>query len=387
MHGPEMERPRWVLSAIHGQLLFDMAVRWTPPAVPMARHLPYRFAAALCALAAAAVALGALVSSRPGVAVVVCLSSVALGAGIAVERRTRILPRRPVDIALAAVVIYLPVAPYISSLSPPIATLLRAILAGYILGGLLLGAIPSQRPLGANGRWLILRIRGLPIDPTGWRHRKCLQRRKDLQLDNVRTACLCTSGRTESAGTPCFGADGRDGARPWGGTPTDSDSRFLMGRPQLLAGSGQFEQHATRYTSFILNPNNLGLVMLILAVVVHVVTRERTNTWRTSLLGSVLASVCLVVVFMTSSRGAFIGIALVGLYWFAIARRAGHYPMAMAAGLVVAVLAVPFFAPSVAPTIDKAISSTGDIFRGSDDRRPSAPAGAGTTCLRATRTL
>ena len=84
----------------------------------MARHLPYRVAAALCALAVAAVALGALVSSRPGVAVIVCLSSVALVAGIVVERRTRILPRRPVDIALAAVVIYLPVAPYISSLSP-----------------------------------------------------------------------------------------------------------------------------------------------------------------------------------------------------------------------------------------------------------------------------
>ena len=243
---------------------------------------------------------------------------------------------------------------------------MRTLLAGYILCGLLLGAIPSQRPIGANGRWLILVFVAYQLIPLAGVPGSAYSVARGLNwimfaplgfvvLDGQSRRVLLASALTVGTvlvlgvGLQLTGILGFT----WGGLS--------------LGGSGQFEQHATRYTSFLLNPNNLGLVMLILAVVVHVVTRGRTHTWRTSLLGSVLASACLAVVFMTSSRGAFIGIALVGFYWFAIARRTGHYPMAIAAGLLVAVIAVPFFAPSVAPTIDKAISSTGDIFRGSDD--------------------
>ena len=175
---------------------------------------------------------------------------------------------------------------------------MRAILAGYILGGLLLGAIPSQRPLGANGRWLILVFVAYQLIPLAGVSGSAYSVARifnwimfaplafvllDGQSRRVLLASALTVGTVLvlGVGLQLTGILGFT----WGGLS--------------LAGSGQFEQHATRYTSFILNPNNLGLVMLILAVVVHVVTRERTNTWRTSLLGSVLASVCLVVVFMT----------------------------------------------------------------------------------------
>jgi hypothetical protein len=322
--------------------------------------------AALAGVAGASVLVGALAVAHPGIAVGVSVAGVALVAGAAVERRATVLPRRPVDIALAAVVIYLPFAPYVSTLWPSTASLVRATLALYIIGGLLLGFIPATRAIGAHGRWLILAfaayqlvaLAGVPgsaysaarainwvmFVPLAFVRIDERSRRVLVAAALVSGAVLVFGVVLQLAGVVGF---------TWGGL--------------TLGGTGQFEHHVRRYTSFTLNPNDLGLAMLILAVVVHAVTRERTISWRLRLLGSALASVCLGVVFMTSSRGALIGLVLLGFYWFAIARRTGHYPLAVASGVVVALIALPFLVPSVAPSINKAISSVPAIFHGSDD--------------------
>jgi O-antigen ligase len=320
----------------------------------------------LAGVAAASVLLGVLAVARPGVAVGVSAAAVALAAVAAVERRATVLPRRPVDIALVAVVIYLPFAPYISTLWPSTASLLRATLALYIAFGLLLGVIPAKRPIGAHGRWLIVAFAAyqlvalVGVPGSAYSAARAINWvmfvplafvRLDQRSQRVLVAAALVSGAVLVFGVALQLA-GLIGFT-WGGL--------------TLGGAGQFEHHARRYTSFTLNPNDLGLAMLILAVVVHAVTRERTTTWRLRLLGSLLASVCLAVVFMTSSRGALIGLVLLGFYWFAIARRTGHYPVAVITGVVVALIALPFLVPSVAPSINKAISSVPGIFHGSDD--------------------
>ena len=287
-----------------------------------------------------------------------------------------LVPRRPIDIALALALVSLPLAPFLNTFSP-LGTALRVGIAAGVIVLILAGRIPLQRDLRGRGRWLILAFALFQLIPllgaesvgyglvqaVNWTMFMPLAFvAYDRRSQRTAVAFAAVSGVLLAVGAVLQALDVLGGT--WAGFALSD------GTP------------ATRYTSFLLNPNDLGLWMLSLGVLLGLVTRGRELPARAA--GLIAVAACGVIVSLTLSRGAFI--ALAGVFLYLLLSGLPRRRLASVSGAaLVGLLAIPLAVPATRESISVTLASLAAIAGGDDrsstvraDRWSRLTGGAGT---------
>jgi O-antigen ligase len=122
-----------------------------------------------------------------------------------------------------------------------------------------------------------------------------------------------------------------------------------------------YQSHLIRYTSFLQNPNDLALFMLMAALVLLCISLATTRRLR--LLGFVASALCIGVIFLSTSRGALIALP-VGLGLLLLSAGARTIAYFVGSFFVVAVLALS--TPTVGLMAEKTVGSLASIVSGTD---------------------
>jgi O-antigen ligase len=268
-----------------------------------------------------------------------------------------LVPRRPVDWVIALALVSLPLAPFLNTFSP-LGTALRLLLAVGVALLMVTGRISVARPLLGRGRWLIAAFAAFQIVPllgavgidygvvraVNWTMFVPLAFvAYDRRAQRTAVAFASLAGLVLLAGVVLQALGLSGGTWPGyalsDGTPT------------------------TRYTSFLLNPNDLGLAMLSLGIVLALVTRDGERSVRVAGLGAVVA--CGFVVSLTFSRGALLAAA--GVLVFLLLAGLGRRSLAkITAAAVVGILIIPLALPSTRESMVISLESFAGIAGGTD---------------------
>jgi len=285
------------------------------------------------------------------------------------------IPKRPIDIALALTILVLPVAPELNTLAG-LGTPLRLGLAALLFALIFAGGGRLARPTRSNGRWLVLAfalyqlvallgsgnatygairlinwVMFVPIVFVVW----------DSRLLRTAMAACFSAGVLLALGIALQYLGVLEGT--WGG--------------QLLQGiAGAAPVYSLRYTSFMQNPNDLGLAMVSLTVAALLVSGAPGHgpTWRGAFVGA--ACVMAAGLVLSGSRGALLTLPLLSLYLVAVRRpwvilqligvvglmTVGILTMSVTSPTAVTSPTVPALAPSVAANIGSVVQ----IAKGED---------------------
>ena len=273
-------------------------------------------------------------------------------------------PKRPIDWILAAALLFLPLAPFLNTFSA-LGTALRLLIAVAAALLILTGRIPLARPLLGRGRWLIVVFALVQLVPligavtadfglvraVNWTMFVPLAFiAYDRRSQRTAIAFATLAGVALLAGLLLQAVDVLSGT--WAGYVLSD------GTP------------ATRYTSLLLNPNDLGLFALSLGVVLGLVSRGGDRRVRAAGLCSVVA--CGLVVSLTHSRGALLVAAAVLLYLL-VAGVAWRSLAQLSAAATVGILVIPLALPSTRESAAVTLESLAAIV-GGDDRSSSVRA-------------
>lgn len=311
-------------------------------------------------LAPVGAALISAEATRGLIGLTAVLGLLVLGVAVAVMIRCDVIPSRPVDLAVACGVLLLPVVPFLNTLSP-IGTLLRYALAGAVMMLIGIGLIPVRRGMLAAGGWLIVVFVALQIVPLVRAEASVYGLLRAANwvmfvpfafIDYDARARRITLAAGIGAGLLlCFGVVLQIlGVLPgaWGGLPLSDGAESPL---------------ATRYTSFVLNPNDLGLYLLGISVALYVFSRHQhlDLAARVSVLSGV--AMCAAFLLLSASRGAILAAPIVILFLIAIGdrRTLTHFAVVSACALVI-VLLIPPLRASAWTTI----GSLGSVLTGDD---------------------
>jgi O-antigen ligase len=243
---------------------------------------------------------------------------------------------RPVDAVLAVGLVGLPLAPYLN-LSSPLGTGLRLALAAALAVLVVTGRIPLRRPLLAYGRWLIVAFALFQLIPvlvasnTGYGAVRAINWLMfvplafvayDRRAQRVALASGCVAAALLLAGVVLQSLGLVSGI--WPGFPLEDGSRV------------------SRYSSFLLNPNDLGLFVLGTAIALAAVTGDKGG--RRGLAGVAVCTFAGLIVILTGSRGALVAVAAALLFLLVAGfpkRRLAAASAAVAVGLVLIPLGLP----------------------------------------------
>ncbi|MDQ3435228.1 MAG: hypothetical protein M3481_11215 [Actinomycetota bacterium] len=273
------------------------------------------------------------------------------------RRLGELRPRRPIDWLLAAALLSLPLAPFLNTFSS-LGTAVRLLIAAAAVLLLLSGRIPLSRPLLGRGRWLIV---GFAL----------------VQLVAVVGAVTADFGLVRAINWMMF--------VPFAFVAYDRRSQRTVIAYATLAGlalvtglllqamdvlGGTWAGYVlsdgtptTRYTSLLLNPNDLGLFALSLGVVLGLVSRGGDRRVRVAGLCAVV--VCGLVVSVTYSRGALLAAAAVLLYLL-VAGVAWRSLAQLSVAAAVGILVIPLALPSTRESMAVALESFAAIVGGED---------------------
>jgi O-antigen ligase len=336
----------------------------TPPTPPRPAHallssvrairLPSRDRGEVLAWVAALLAaslVGAVVAldERVGLALL-ALTLVVVGVWLVVRIFAATRPR-PLDVAVTVPILALPLMPYLASLGLPGASALRFAIAIVPLALMVAGAIAIRRPALAHGGFFVLFFAAYQVIPfLGSPDASYSVLRLANWLMFVPYAFLAYDERAFRVAAKAavlsalvvFGGlllqqAGLIGGA-WGGLQ--------------IGGSHSAPIYATRYTSFLLNPNDLALFMFGVAVVAAIVATFGTTHWPSRLLLGLVVLAAGVAVLASNSRGAFLSVPLVLVYLFAAGARRQ---------VTIAIVAVGLAAIFVIPTLPVARSATRGI--------------------------
>ena len=271
------------------------------------------------------------------------------------------VPRRAVDLVLVLTILVLPVAPALNTVAG-VGTPLRLGLAVLLFALIVAGRGPLARPVLSNGRWLVVvfalyQLVALVVAPAGsgtgvygavrlvnwvmflpivfiaWDARR---------LRIVMAACF-SGGILLVLGIVLQYLGVLGGT--WGG--------------QLLPGlAGAAPSYSLRYTSFMQNPNDLGLAMVCLTVAALLVSATPGGglAWRAAFVGDA----CLMAagLILCGSRGALLTLPLVSLYLLAVRRPWAILQLVAVVGLVT----IAFTVPSAVTSPSAVASRTSQVF-------------------------
>ncbi|MGI8804671.1 MAG: O-antigen ligase family protein [Thermoleophilaceae bacterium] len=268
-----------------------------------------------------------------------------------------LIPRRPLDLVLALALLSLPLAPFLNTFSS-LGTALRLAIAAAVALLVVARRIPLQRgPLG-RGRWLIVAFALFQIIP--------LAGAATVEYGLVRVVNWTMFMPL------AFVAYDRRSQRTAIGFAAIAGVLLVVGVILQAVGvlGGTWAGFAlsdgtpaTRYTSFLLNPNDLGLSMVLLGVVLGLASRGRPPAVRAAGLAAVTA--CGVVVSLTLSRGAFVALAGVFLYLLVVGLPRRRL-VALASAALVGLLAIPLAIPTTRESVSITLGSLATIASGED---------------------
>lgn len=305
------------------------------------------------------VAVGLAAARSPELVLGGTVVLVAAGSFGMLVRHLDVAPRTPLDAALWSAVVLLPLAPFLTTLSPQL-TVVRLLPAGLVVLGIVLRTVRSVSSWGGL-QWAALLFAAyqsvpLVLAPSGYGLTRWINWvvfvpfafvHFDPRAMRIALAATGTTGALLVVGVLLQSVGVLGGL--WGGA--------------VLQGAGTVEEvRITRYTSFLLNPNDLALFALGAAVVLMVALRHAGRGTRSVLVLLTLA--LLAVTLLTASRGALLA-GLVILGWMAgraRLRQAVGVVLASSIAIVLLVLLVPSAQTSAASTA----SSLSAILTGED---------------------
>lgn len=307
----------------------------------------------------AALVVGLIAARSPEVALAAAVLLPGLLAFVLLVRRLDAGPRTPLDVALWSAVVLLPIAPFLTTIAPPL-TLLRLLPAAIVVGGMLLGAV---RPVPQWGglQWSALLFAAyqfvpLALAPGGYGLTRWVNwvvfipfafALFDRRSMRVALAATATTGALLVTGVVLQSLGLLGGT--WGGA--------------VLGGAGTVEEvRVTRYTSFLLNPNDLAQLSLI--VVVASVAAFGQAGRRTRVLLLMLTMALVGVSLLTASRGALLGGAVV-LAWMTVRARLRQAVGVLLAGCIAVCLLV-LLVPAAQTSAQSTVGSLSAIVNGKD---------------------
>lgn len=316
-----------------------------------------RRAAVAAGLALFLLASGAFVVRNPVMAIGLPVSLLFLAVAVKALLAFDAWPRRPIELVLAAALTVLPVTPFLDQ-SSPLGTILRFSIAVGLLVFLCMGALPvAARPF-SRWRWLIAgfalyqlvalaaapsfvygavrTVNWVMFIPLAFLH-------YDVRARRIAVAFTLLAGAILGGGVALQLVGAISGT--WGGF-------------EITPGLA----YSQRYTSFLLNPNDLGLFMLGVAVFAALAIKSPKASYRS--LGLVTVAAALTMIILTSSRGAFLALPVIVLVILLFGSRRSI--VLIAAASVVVVVVLPRAVPLVGPQFTATIESIDEAAAGDD---------------------
>jgi hypothetical protein len=269
---------------------------------------------------------------------------------VAIVRRYDVIPTTADEWAIGVGALLLPVVPWIETSRPGLGQALRVAIAAVLWASIGFGRLRLRAP--AKYAWLIAGFAVLQLCAAmvgiggGYGAVRLMNWLMFVPLALLpftpRTLRVAVAGATGAVGLLVVGVVLQAAgvlAGTWGGV-------------ELSHG------YATRYTSFLLNPNDLGLFMLGAAAVAFV-------TARSPMVGVARGAGPALFVILTGSRGAFIALPILALYL--LFARGGKSMVAVAVVATVVYLSSPFIVPGAANSIRAATASVGTVMSGNDE--------------------
>ncbi len=310
---------------------------------------------------AGATAVGILTVYGQKILLITILALLGILAVFAIAAKAGLSRPRVGDVLIVTTIIYLPIAPSLKSYGVAFSAL-RFVFAATIATCLLLRIIPLRNRALSHGGWIILVFAAYQLIP-------------------LLTVGLTSYGLLRYLNWVMFiplafiSYDDKGAKFAFGGIIVTATLLFLgliLQRQGILGGVWGGESngdllhpvYAHRYTSFLGNPNDLGLFMLCAALLLYLsaVQTERSSTVR--ILAVAMSLMAVYAMFLASSRGAFLALPLVFLFYFVIgARRAWLIAVTVA---FIAVVVVDPLVPSVHTGMTTAITSVENVVAGND---------------------
>jgi O-antigen ligase len=317
--------------------------------VPLRERSRYYSGLVLLGASFGAGVLGWLAVFDEKAAIALFLAVICILLGSVVATRVRLSLPRPADALIVASIVYLPLAPFLTPYSVAF-SVLRFALAGALIAGLLAGVIPRRdHPLRLGG-WLALvfvAYQLLPLVAEGLTSYGLLR-----FINWTMFVPLIFVRYDEKTAKYVFGAVLF--------TVLVLFLGILLQKQGLLKGVGGGESYGdplssirvTRYTSFLQNANDLGLFMLCGGLLAYIYAVQPKRQFTARVLVGALAFLSLYSMFLASSRGAFLALPLVLLFFFMIGAR-----RALLVAVVLAVVAVGVVDPLV-PAARSSVATT-----------------------------
>jgi O-antigen ligase len=316
-----------------------------------------RRAAFAAGLALFLLASGAFVVRDPVMAIGLPLSLLFLAVAVKALLAFDAVPRRPIELVLAAALTVLLITPFLDQ-SGPLGTILRLSIAIALFAFLCTGALPVARRPFSGGRSLVALFAVFQLVP--------LVAAPSFLYGSVRTVNWVMF-------IPLAFLDYDARARRVAVAFTILGGAILGGGVILqLAGAiggtwGGFEiiagvDYSQRYTSFLQNPNDLGLFMLAVAVLAALAVKSPKLGYRS--LGLLAVTGALAMIILTSSRGAFLALPLVVVMILLFGSRRSLALLAVAS--VVVVVALPRAVPVLGPQFTSTVASIDEAAAGQD---------------------
>jgi O-antigen ligase len=299
---------------------------------------------------------GVAAASAPIASVAVVWAALGALAIAAVLRRARAIPRRPEEWLVAFALVALPAAPYLNQFGS-YGTLLRLAVAGLLVALPAIGAVELNRDLPRGAKAVLLAFcayqgvvlvaapslsYGL-IRAVDWLMFVPLAFfRFRAHALRVVVAFTLLSGSVLAMGV-LLQASGRLGGT-WGG--------FQIAE----------RAYTRRYTSFLLNPNDLGLTMIAVSLTALALATVRSGRARRALIATAAAAA--IVMLLSSSRGALA--AAVALVPFLALTRAQRTLRQLAVMLAAALLLTLAAVPGLRHPLSRTVASFIQIRDGRD---------------------
>lgn len=277
--------------------------------------------------------------------------------------RARLFGVRYADGVVAGAMLILPLAPYFSKVVPGF-TGLRFALAAALAGGLLAGVIPAQRGWSRGLGVLVLAFLAFQVVPMllAGANSYAILRFLNwvmfvplafVQFDRrmVRVAASAAVIVTVILLVGLLMQVGGVLPGVWGGL-------------QIGGGAGIRPTYARRFTSFLQNPNDLALFMLMMAVLVYVGFVVTRRPWPQRVAAGALAGFCVVGLLLASSRGALLALPIAAAFLFVARQRRAVITLA-GSGLVVLLVMLPLV-PRLQQSVVTGLESVVAVVGGTD---------------------
>lgn len=255
---------------------------------------------------------GRLVALNPFVWAIVFVALIVLTALVFILVRFDLIPSRPIDLAVTAPILFLPVTPFVTEASPA-GSFMRFAIAAAVAFMIFIRAVPVQRPLLDKWCWIIVIFVAFQLVPlllSGISFYSLVRAanwvmfipfafiKYDFRSLRMALAAALSAAVMLVVGVGLQFADFMQGT--WGGL--------------VISGSVYnplLSERATRYTSFLLNPNDLGLFMVSVGIMIYLISQRLGISFLKRTLGLFGVGVSVLIVLMTASRGAILAALLV----------------------------------------------------------------------------